>query len=43
MLFIKREITLKNKYARQEKKIQVSYFFMGNPYVKFQNPSMQGS
>ena len=24
------------------KKIQVSYFFMKNPYMKFQNPSMYG-
>ena len=23
-----------------KKKIQVSYFFMGNPYIKFQNPSI---
>ena len=25
------------------KKIGVSYFFMKNPYMKFQNPSMHGS
>ena len=25
------------------KKIHVSYFFMKNPYMKFQNPSMHGS
>ena len=25
------------------KKIRVSYFFMKNPYMKFQNPSMHGS
>ena len=24
-------------------KIQVSYFFIGNPNIKFQNPSLQGS
>ena len=37
-----RGITL-NKYAGQEKKIRVSYFFIGNPNIKFQNPSIQGS
>ena len=26
-----------------EKKIHVSYFFMRNPYLKFQNPSSHGS
>ena len=40
--FFRRGITL-NKHARQEKKIEVSYFFTGNPNTKFQNPSMQGS
>ena len=40
--FFQRSITL-NKHARQEKKILVSYFFIGNPNIKFQNPSMQGS
>ena len=27
----------------KKKKIRVSYFFIGNPNIKFQNPSMQGS
>ena len=40
--FFQRGITL-NKHARQEKKIRISYFFTGNPNIKFQNPSMQGS
>ena len=26
-----------------KKKIRVSYFFMRNPYMKFQNPSLHGS
>ena len=40
--FIKREITLKREIIQIRKKIRVTYFFMRNPYMKFQSISILG-
>ena len=44
--FFQRGITPEREITRtieQKKIIQLSYFSMRNPYMKFQNPSMHGS
>ena len=43
MVKIKREITLKWEIIQIRKKIQFTYFFIRNPYLKFQNISIHGS
>ena len=39
-IFLQRGITQKKGYNPDKKKINVNYFFMRNPYMKFQKPSM---
>ena len=42
-IFFQRAITQERGIIPIRKKIHVSYFFMKNPYMKFQNPSMHSS
>ena len=42
-IFFQRAITPKRGIILSRKKIHVSYFFMRNPYKKFQNISIYGS
>ena len=41
--FFQKGITSEREITQTRKKIQVSYFSMRNPYMKFQNPSMHGA
>ena len=41
-IFFQRAITQKRGIILSRKKIHVSYFFMRNPYMKFQNSSIHG-
>ena len=40
LLALKRGITRQGEIIQTRKKIRVSYFLMRNPYMKFQNPSL---
>ena len=40
LLALKRGITRLGEIIQTRKKIRVSYFLMRNPYMKFQNPSL---
>ena len=42
-IFFQRAITQKRGIILSRKKIHVSYFFMRNPYKKFQSSSIHGS